>query len=68
MLVKVVAHSPAQTSRNNLCRSAVGSKEKAGGSGMPHAGLADAMDFSVVTAVPVHRTVGQTHLLILSSG
>lgn len=51
MLVKVVAHSPAQTSRNNLCRSAVGSKEKAGGSGMPHAGLADAMDFSVVMAL-----------------
>lgn len=51
MLVKVVARSPAETSRNSLCRSAVGSKENAGASGMPRAGLADAVDFSLVMAL-----------------
>lgn len=52
MLVKVVAHSPAETSRNNLCSGAVGSQENAGGSGMLQVGLADAGDFSLLT-VPV---------------
>lgn len=33
MLVKAVAHSPAEARRNNLCR-AVGRQENAGGSGM----------------------------------
>lgn len=62
MLVKAVAHSPAEAGRNSLCR-AVGRQENAGGSGMLCAGLADAVDFSLLTGLSLFRAVAQTHSL-----
>lgn len=67
MLVKAVAHSPAEAGRNNLCR-AVGRQGNAGASGMLCAGLARAVDFSLLTGLSLFRTVAQTHLLTLSPG
>lgn len=60
MLVKAVAHSPAETRRNPLCSDAVGRQENAGARGMLRAGLADAVDFSLLMGFSLFRTVGQT--------
>lgn len=59
MLVKAVAHSPAET-RNSLCSDAVGRQKNAGARGMLRAGLADAVDFSLLMGFSLFRTVGQT--------